>query len=154
MTALCTGSFDPITVGHYDYIRRTALMFDRVVVAVSANTEKKHMFDAESRVRFVKEAFADFPNVSVVTDEGWVADLAAQHGADLIIKGVRNGTDLDYEYTIACVNKAVNGVETFFVPSAPEYSFVSSTMVRELIKHGKDYAPYIPQGVCIENKEV
>ena len=154
MTALCTGSFDPITIGHYDYIRRAALMFDRVVVAVSVNSEKRYMFDAESRMRFAKEAFEGLSNVSVVLDDGWVADLAALHNADVIIKGVRNGADLDYEYTIACINKAVNGVETLFIPSSPEYSFVSSTMVRELIKYGKDYAPYIPKGVCIENKEV
>ncbi len=154
MTALCTGSFDPITIGHYDYICRAAAMFDRVVVAVSCNTEKSYMFDGKRRVLFVKAAFAQVSNVEVVEDRGWVADLAAEQGADLIIKGVRNGTDLDYEYTIACVNKAVNGVETLFIPSAPEYSFISSTMVRELIKHGKDYAPYIPKGVRIDLKEV
>lgn len=153
MTALCTGSFDPITVGHFDYIRRAAAMFDKVVVAVSVNTEKQYMFDAESRVRFVKEAFGDIPNVSVDTDDGWVADLAAKHGADVIVKGVRNGSDLDYEYTIACINRAVNGVDTLFIPSAPEYSFISSTMVREMIKHGKDYAPYIPEGVSLKSKE-
>ena len=129
-------------------------MFDRVVVAVSCNTEKSYMFDGKRRVLFVKAAFAQVSNVEVVEDRGWVADLAAEQGADVIIKGVRNGTDLDYEYTIACVNKAVNGVETLFIPSAPEQSFISSTMVRELIKHGKDYAPYIPKGVRIDLKEV
>lgn len=154
MTALCTGSFDPITIGHYDYISRAAAMFDRVVVAVSCNTEKRYMFDAESRVRFVKQAFVGLPNVSVVEDRGWVADLVATQGANLIVKGVRNGTDLDYEYTIACINKALSGVETVFIPSAPQYSFVSSTMLRELIKHGKDYTPYLPKGVCIDLKEV
>ena len=153
MTALCTGSFDPITVGHYDYIRRAAAIFDRVVVAVSVNSEKKYMFDLESRVRFVKEAFKAFPNVSVAVDSGWVADLAAEHGADVIVKGVRNGTDLDYEYTIACVNKKTSGVDTFFIPSAPEYCFISSTMVREMIKHGKDYRPYVPEGVRLYGEE-
>jgi len=97
MTALCTGSFDPITIGHYDYILRAAAMFDRVVVAVSCNTEKGYMFDSKTRVRFVKEAFADIKGVTVVEDSGWIADLAAEHGADVIVKGVRNGTDLDYE---------------------------------------------------------
>lgn len=153
MTALCTGSFDPITIGHYDYIRRAAAIFDKVVVAVSVNTEKRYMFSAESRVRFVKQAFSAFPNVSVTVDDGWVADLAAEWGADVIVKGVRNGTDLDYEYSIACVNQRISGTETFFIPSAPEYSFISSTMVREMIKHGKDYAPYIPEGVRLNDEE-
>lgn len=149
MTALCTGSFDPITVGHYDYILRAAAMFDKVVVAVSCNTEKSYMFDSKTRMDFIEKAFAHLDNVTVTEDLGWAADLAAKHGADVIVKGVRNGTDLDYEYTIACINKEVSGVETLFIPSDPRYSFISSTMVRELIKHGKDYSPYVPKGVCI-----
>ncbi len=154
MTALCTGSFDPITVGHYDYISRAAALFDKVIVAVSNNTEKRYMFDAKQRVSYAEAAFAKLENVIVVTDNGWAADLAADLGADLIVKGIRNGTDLDYEKTIAAVNRAVNGVETLFIPSGDEVSFVSSTMVREMIKYGKDYAPYVPSGVCLDIKEV
>ncbi len=154
MTALCTGSFDPITIGHYDYISRAAALFDKVIVAVSNNTEKRYMFDAEQRVSYVRAAFADLGNVTVVTDNGWAADLAKKLGADLIVKGIRNGTDLDYEKTIASVNKAVNGVETLFIPAGDEVGFVSSTMVREMIKYGKDYAPFVPKGVRLDVKEV
>lgn len=153
MTALCTGSFDPITVGHYDYISRTAAIFDKVVVAVCTNTQKRYMFSAEARLRYVQQAFAGLPNVSVVAGGGWVADLAAKHGASVIVKGVRNGADLDYEDTIAYVNREISTVETLLLPAAPEVSCINSTAVREMIKYGKDYAPYIPKGVCIDKSE-
>lgn len=153
MKALCTGSFDPITVGHYDFISRAAKLFESVVVAVSTNTEKKYMFTDKERLGFARAAFKDLPNVTVVCFDGWAADLAAEHGADLIIKGVRNGEDLDYEDLIATVNREVSGVETLFIPCDPKYSRVCSLAVREMIKHGKDYRPFLPKGVEIGKGE-
>jgi len=149
MTALCAGSFDPITIGHYSYICRVAAMFDKVVVCVSANTDKSYMFNAEERLLYVQQAFAHMPNVKVVAHGGWLADMVKEHGADFIVKGLRDGNDFDYENTLACVNRSISGVETLFIPTLPEHGFISSTAVREMIKHGKDYTPYIPKNVCI-----
>lgn len=153
MKVLCTGSFDPVTVGHYDYISRLAALFDGVVVAVSTNTEKRYMFSAEERERFVKQALSRFANVLVVSDSGWAADLAARYGADLIVKGIRCGLDLEYEDVIFAANKAINGVETLYIPASPEMRLVSSTAIREMIKHGKDYRPFIPDGVVLESRK-
>lgn len=150
MKALCTGSFDPITVGHYDYICRVARLFDSVVVAVNNNSEKHYMFSAEARTRFVRQAFSGLCNVTVVMQDGWAADLAAVHGADVIVKGVRGSIDLEYEDTISTVNREISGVETLYIPASPAVSHVNSTAVREMIKHGKDYKPFIPEGVVIE----
>ena len=153
MKALCAGSFDPVTVGHYDFICRSAKLFDSVVVAVTNNTEKNYMFTIEERLAFVKQAFSGLENVTVVASDGWTADLAAEHGADLIVKGVRNGSDFDYEALIAGVNRDVNGIETLLIPSAPKYSDVCSSTVRERIKYGKPFKHLIPDGVEI-NREV
>lgn len=153
MKALCAGSFDPITVGHYDYISRAAAIFEKVVVAVTDNTEKRYMFTAEERLRFVKQAFAELENVSVVAFDGWTADLATAHGAHVIVKGVRNNADFEYEKLIAEVNRDANGIETLLIPCAPKYSEVCSSTVRERIKYGKPYKHLIPDGVEIKGEE-
>ncbi len=150
MRALCTGSFDPITIGHFDYIKRLSALFDSVVVAVNTNSEKRYMFSEEDRYSFAKAAFCRFENVEVVKSNGWAADLAAQYGADVIVKGVRGSIDLEYEDTISTVNREVSGVETLYIPASPALSHINSTAVREMIKHGKDYKPFIPEGVVIE----
>ncbi len=144
MKAVCPGSFDPITVGHLDVIRRAARLFDSVTVLVSANSEKKYMFDESKRVALVEASCADIPNVSVELCRGWVADEAREKDA-VIVKGVRNGTDCEYETGIAAVNRYASGVETLLLPAAAEVSDVSSTVVRELIKYGKDFASLVPQ---------
>lgn len=150
MKALCAGSFDPITIGHYDYIIRAAELYGSVVVAVTDNSEKKYMFTLEERLRFVKDAFKGKDNVSVVSHSGWCADLVKKHGADLIVKGIRNSQDFEYEKLIATVNREISGVETVFIPCRSEYSDVSSTAVREMIKYGKDYSAFVPLGVKIK----
>ena len=143
MKAVCPGSFDPITVGHLDVIRRAASMFESVTVAVSSNSQKKYMFDEEKRVALAKAATADMKNVEVTVCRDWVADLAKEQGA-VLVKGVRNGTDCEYENGIAAVNRYASGVETLLLPAAAEVSDVSSTVVRELIKYGKDYKSLVP----------
>ena len=152
MKVLCAGSFDPVTIGHYDYISRAAALFDSVVVAVTDNTEKKYMFTAEERLGFVKQAFAKLENVSVVAYDGWTADLAARHGAAFIVKGVRNNADFEYEKLISEVNRDANGVETLLIPCSPRYSEVCSSTVRERIKYGKPYKHLIPDGVEIDRE--
>ncbi len=148
MKAIYPGSFDPITLGHYDVIRRAAALFEEVTVVVSSNTEKRYMFTEEQRLAFAKAAFSAIPNVRCVTGDGWVADLAAQYGATVIVKGLRNGADCDYEAAIAAVNRHASAVETLFIPSQSAYANISSTVVRELIKYGKDYAPMLPPEVA------
>lgn len=150
MKALCPGSFDPITVGHYDYICRAARMFDSVVVAVTDNTEKKYMFTAKERLELVKQAFAHLDNVTAVICDGWGADAVKAYGADILVKGLRTGDDFDYEKLIATVNREISGVETLLLPCQPQFGDISSTAVREMIKYGKDYSPFIPKGVVIE----
>lgn len=150
MKVLITGSFDPITVGHLDIIKRAGALFDKVVVAVNNNTEKSYMFPAERRLMFINAAIKGLTNVSAIIYGGWAADPVAELGLDAIVKGLRDGSDFEYEAEIAAVNKTVNGVETVFLPCDPKYSRVTSTAVREMIKYGKDYRPYVPDGVVID----
>ncbi len=153
MKALCAGSFDPVTVGHYDFISRAAAMFDGVVVAVTNNTEKRYMFTHQQRIAFVKQAFAAFDNVTVVSSDGWTADLVKENGADVIVKGIRGSGDLEYERLIATVNREITGVETLFLPCNPQFVDISSTAVREMIKYGKDFGRFLPKGVEIDKRE-
>lgn len=153
MRAFCAGSFDPVTIGHYSYISRLAALFDSVVVAVSTNAEKKYMFSAEERLRYIKQAFAALENVEVVAQEGWVADFAVNCGADVIVKGLRGAADTEYENVISAVNRAASGIETLYIPTLPEYSQTSSTAVREMLRYGKDASAFLPEGVVIEFKK-
>lgn len=150
MKVVCPGSFDPITAGHYDFIRRAALVFDSVVVAVANNSEKKYTFTAEQRLGFARQAFAGFENVTVVISDGWGADAVEKHGADLIVKGVRNSADFEYEKQVATVNRDISGVETLLIPCAPEYADISSTAVRDMLRYGKDCTGYVPEGVDVK----
>lgn len=155
ITALVTGSFDPPTFGHLDIISRSASLFDRVVVCIFHNSAKQYMFSLNERVKMLERIAADFPNVEVDVSEVLVADYVRQKGIDLIVKGVRNSTDFEYETTISEVNK-VNApeVETFLLPSAPQYRFISSTIARELIRYGKGLEQVLPAPVIemIEKK--
>lgn len=148
LTALVTGSFDPPTYGHLDIISRSASLFDRVVVCIFNNSAKQYMFSLDERVKMLERIAEDFDNVEVDVSEVLVADYVREKGIDLIVKGVRNSTDFEYETTISEVNK-VNApeVETFLLPSAPQYRFISSTIARELIRYGKGLEQVLPQAV-------
>ncbi len=148
MKAIYPGSFDPITLGHYAVICRAAQLFEEVTVIVSSNSTKNYMFNEEKRFAMVKAAFSDVKNVRCVTDGGWVADLAAKYGASVIVKGLRNGSDFEYEAAIAAVNRHASQVETLFLPTESRYASISSTVVRELIKYDKDYAAMLPPHVA------
>ena len=142
--AIIPGSYDPVTAGHYDLVRRAAEIFDRVTVVVSDNGEKHMMFDADERTRRCREAFACLKNVEVIRSSELVADIAAETGS-VIVKGARNGTDLDYEYMLAHINSELAGVETLVLPASAEYAHISSTLVRDLIRHGADASKYLPE---------
>ena len=148
-TAICSGSFDPITLGHLDIIRRAAACFDRVCVCVSPNAEKKNqMFTPEQKLRLVQAAVADLPNVEAELGPGLLADFAVAHGATAIVRGVRNGTDLDTEYSLALINQSIHpGLETVFFPASLEYQYFSSSMAREMIRYGQPLEKYLPAAI-------
>jgi pantetheine-phosphate adenylyltransferase len=146
------GSFDPITAGHEDIVRRALPLFDKVIIGVGINSQKNSLFPLEQRVEWIKNVFADEPKVTVDTFENLTADFCKRVKAKWILRGLRNASDFDYEKTISQLNFIVGGgVETFFVISQPEFSHISSTIVREIIKGGGDASPFLPKKVVIKN---
>ena len=138
--AVFAGSFDPITVGHLDLVKRAAKMFDSLFVVVAQNASKKNMFDAETRKAMVEEAVSGIPNVSVAVHDGLTVDFMKSVNARYLVRGIRNASDLDAEQAVAWNNKVIYGVgdiETVFLMSAQEHLAVSSSLVRELLKCGK-----------------
>lgn len=150
--AIIPGSFDPITLGHYDLIERASKIFEKVIVAVMINGEKKFAFTPDERFTFAKEAIKDLKNVEVIYSEGMLCELCNEYDA-VIVKGVRNTTDFDYEYNLSLINRSAGDVETLLLPASPETSFVSSTMVREFLRLGKDVSKYIPKNTKIEGEQ-
>ena len=153
-TAICSGSFDPITLGHLDIIRRAAACFDRVCVCVSPNAEKRNqMFTPEQKLQLVRTAVADLPNVEAELYSGLLADYARQKGAGILVKGVRNTTDFDLEYQQAAINRGIcPELETLLLPASPAYQHFSSTLVREMIRYGQPLEKYVPAPVAEELK--
>ncbi|PWM45056.1 MAG: pantetheine-phosphate adenylyltransferase [Clostridiales bacterium] len=148
--AVCPGSYDPITLGHVDIINRACAMFDKVYVLVCNNSDKKYVFDIESRVDFCKCTFSGRKNIEVVRCEELVVDLYKKLEACAIIKGVRNSTDYQYEAEIAGINSMMGGnIETVFLPAKNELNCLSSKVVREFGKYGGDISKIVPQ--CIVN---
>ena len=160
-TAICSGSFDPITLGHLDIIRRAAACFDRVCVCVSPNAEKKNqMFTPEEKLLLVRTAVEDLPNVEAELWPGLLADFAVDHGATAIVRGVRNTSDFDVEYRMALINQGIHpGLETMLLPASAAYQHFSSSMAREMIRYGQPLEQYLPASIIplvrdlIEKKE-
>ena len=150
--AICPGSFDPITLGHLDIIRRASALFDRVWVCVMANGEKSRgMFPPQRRLELVRLAVEELPNVEAELWTGLLADYARQRNAGFLVKGVRCGTDFDNEYQMAWINRSLAvELETVLLPARPEFSYFSSTMAREMIRYGQDLKRYLPFAVAEE----
>ena len=148
-TAICSGSFDPITLGHLDVIRRAAAIFDKVCVCVSPNAEKKNqMFTPEQKLLLVQTAVADLPNVEAELFPGLLADFAVDHGANVIVRGIRNVTDMDVEYQMALINRGIHPeLETFLLPASPAYQHFSSSMAREMIRYRQPLEKYLPASI-------
>ncbi len=148
-TAICSGSFDPITLGHLDIIRRAAACFDRVWVCVSPNAEKRsQMFTPEQKLRLVRAAVAELDNVEAELGPGLLADFAVAHGATAIVRGVRNGSDFDVEYQLALINQEIHpGLETVLLPASAAYQHFSSSMAREMIRYGQPLEKYLPRAI-------
>lgn len=152
--ALCPGSFDPLHLGHAAVIRRACKLFDEVIVAVSTNPNKTHRFDEATRLRLVREVFADEPAVVVEPLEaGLLADYAAEREAVALVKGLRNGADYDYELPMATMNRTLTGVETVFVPGEPSLLHVSSSLLMEVHGLGGDVTGYVPPSVMAAIRE-
>jgi pantetheine-phosphate adenylyltransferase len=145
--AVCPGSFDPVTRGHLDVIGRAAGLFDEVVVAVGLNRSKNALFAPDERVAMLTEACAEWPDVSVQLFEGLLVDFCSEHDIPAIVKGLRSASDFDYELRMAQMNFRLTGVDTVFVPTAPEWAYVSSSLVREVALLGGDVTGFLPPGI-------
>ena len=148
-TAICSGSFDPITLGHLDVIRRAAALFDKVCVCVSPNAEKKNqMFTPQQKLLLVRAAVEELPNVEAELFPGLLADFAVSHGAKVVVRGIRNTTDMDVEYQMALINRGIYPeLETLLLPASPAYQHFSSSMVREMIRYQQPLEKYLPLSV-------
>lgn len=149
-TVICPGSFDPVTQGHMDIIRRTAALFDRVIVVVMTNYHKKnsYAFSAEERVHFLERCTASIPNVEVDAYDGLLAEYARQKGAVAVVKGLRAVSDFEYEFQQALTNQKLNqGLETVFVTATAENMFLSSSVVKQVCELGGDIGNFVPEEI-------
>jgi pantetheine-phosphate adenylyltransferase len=145
--AVFPGSFDPITLGHVDIIHRALPLFDEIIIAIGTNAAKKYMWPQEERKVFIENTFAELPNIKVKTYEGLTADFCKAEDAQYILRGLRNTTDFNYEQTIAQANDKVNGVDSVFLICSPEYSHISSSIVRDIARNGGNIKSLVPDGV-------
>lgn len=146
--AVCPGSFDPLHNGHVEVIARASNLFDEVIVAVSTNYAKSHRFDAETRIEMIRETVSSLQGISVVPmGDGLLAEFCRKAGANAIIKGLRNTTDLNYEMPMAVMNRHLTGVETVFLPSDGRYTHLSSSLIKEVGQLGGDVSEFVPRAV-------
>ena len=145
--AIFPGSFDPITNGHLDVVRRGIKLFDELVIAVGRSPIKNQLFSPEERVEMIAELIGDMPGVSVESFEGLTVEYAAKTQASVILRGLRSLTDVQYEFQLAMTNRAVAGIETVFIMTSEQYGFTSSTLIREVASLGGDLSNLIPAGV-------
>ena len=158
--AVFPGSFDPITNGHLDVIRRGVKLFDELIIAVGKSPLKNEFFSPDERVEMIKELVGDLPTVYVQSYDCLTVEYAASQGADVILRGLRNLTDVQYEFQLAMTNRSVAGIETVFIMTSEEYGFTSSTMIREIASLGGDVSKLIPKSVykrlkdCLDRRPV
>lgn len=145
--AIFPGSFDPFTIGHYSVVKRGLELFDHITIGVGSNCSKKSFFTLEKRLDIIRQAFHDEPRVSVKAYDSLTIDFAKEEEADFILRGVRSANDFEYEKSIADINKRLSSIETVLLFTEPQYSTVSSTIVRDLLNYGKDVAAFLPPGV-------
>lgn len=143
--AVCPGSFDPVTRGHLDIIGRSAQLFDEVIVALLVNESKRGLFTVDERLDMLREVTKEHPNVRVESFQGLLVDFCREQGAQVVVKGLRAVSDFDYELQMAQMNIGLSGVETLFMPTNPVYSFIASSLVKEVAKWGGDVSTYVPE---------
>ena len=147
--AVFPGSFDPITLGHLDIVERSIPLFDDIIIGVGTNSEKKYMFSLKKRMDFIEETFSHYNNISVSQYEGLTIEFCKKIQADFIIRGLRNPADFEFEKAIAHTNRKLSGIETVFMLTAAKTSFISSSIVREIISNQGDYTQLVPSSVRI-----
>ena len=147
--AVFPGSFDPITLGHEDIIKRGLSLFDKIIIGLGENSDKKCMFSLERRIKFVSKTFNDSNKIEIKPYKGLTVNFCKKNNAKYILRGIRNSEDYEYEKIIAFTNMKMSGIETIFLLSDPEYSYLSSTTVRELINNNGNYKLFLPSGISI-----
>ncbi len=147
--AIFPGSFDPLTLGHYDIIMRGITVFDELIIAIGKNADKKYMFSLEERMRFIKEAFKDQKQIKVLTYEGLTVDFCKKVDAAYILRGLRNPGDFEFEKAIAHTNRKLSEIETVFLLTSSGKSYISSSIVRDVIRNGGDYTGLVPDSVRV-----
>jgi pantetheine-phosphate adenylyltransferase len=145
--AVFPGSFDPITLGHYDIIQRGLSLFDHLVVAIGENSEKGYRFSLEQRLAFLQKAFGDEPRIEITTYSGLTVDFCKSVEAQFILRGLRNPADFEFEKAIAHTNRTLSKIETVFLLTASDKAFISSSIVRDVLKHNGDISALVPQPV-------
>jgi pantetheine-phosphate adenylyltransferase len=148
--AIFPGSFDPITLGHFDIVERSVSLFDEIIIAIGVNAEKKYMFSIEERLQFIKDAFAHESKVKVITYTGLTTDLCKKMNADFILRGLRNPADFEFEKAIAHTNRKMSKIETVFLLTAASTSYISSSIVRDVIRNDGDYKMFVPASVLVK----
>lgn len=147
--AIFPGSFDPITLGHYDIIKRGVHLFDEIIVAIGINAEKKYMFSLEQRKQFLEEAFKNQPKVKILTYKGMTVDFCKEIDAKFILRGLRNPADFEFEKAIAHTNRKLSKIETVFLLTAANTSYISSSIVRDVIRNNGNYSILVPESVKV-----
>ncbi|GGW22906.1 pantetheine-phosphate adenylyltransferase [Arenibacter certesii] len=147
--AIFPGSFDPLTLGHYDIIQRGITLFDELIIAIGVNTDKNYMFSLEERKRFISEAFEGEPKIKVLTYEGLTVDFCKKMDAQFILRGLRNPGDFEFEKAIAHTNRKLSEIETVFLLTSSGKSYISSSIVRDVIRNGGDYTGLVPDSVRV-----
>ncbi len=145
--AVCPGSFDPVTNGHLDIVQRASALFDEVIVAVGVNKSKSRLFSADERIAMLERATAPYDNVTVASFTGLLTTFCQERGAHAIVKGLRAVSDFDYELQMAQMNASLTDIETVFVPTSPEWSFLASSLVKEVAAFGGDVSGLVPEFV-------
>lgn len=146
--AVFPGSFDPITKGHENIVRRALPLFDKVIVAIGQNSNKKSLFTIEQRMCFIKKTFTDTPKIAIETYEGLTVDFCKKHNVNFLLRGLRNAVDFEFERDIASFNKNLSpNLETIFLNTEPEYSHISSSVVREILRYGGDVTKFLPDAL-------
>lgn len=145
--ALFPGSFDPYTIGHHSVVARALKLFDKIVIAVGVNRNKRSMMTEEERVAAIRGVYSGEPRIEVVSFDGLTVDAARKYGAEFLLRGVRQVQDFEYERNLAEINRDISGLETVLLYTLPEYGHISSSIVRELISYGKDVADLLPKGM-------
>jgi pantetheine-phosphate adenylyltransferase len=148
--AIFPGSFDPITLGHYDIIERGVKLFDELIIAIGVNADKKYMFSLEQRKKFIEDCFKHEPKIKVVTYKGLTVDFCQKNNVDFIFRGLRNPADFEFEKAIAHTNRDLAPIETVFLLTAASTSYISSSIVRDVIRNDGDYTKLVPKYVRVK----